>query len=333
MNFIEEFKKGQQGGNKGLPMGEGLSVLSSAINGVQKGRLYGIAAPPKAGKSTLADVGFFLEPYLYAVENNIEAEWIYYSLEIDRVSKEFDVATFFLHRDYGISHIALEDQEKDGLDVIELSPDYLRGRVLDDEGELIPVKESIFEVLKEVYEKRIIPIFGEYSVHGIQLSEGVVTFIEQKDNPTGIYKYLQYHASQHGKFIHSGSGKFVRIAGYIPNNPDKYTIVIFDHLRKLIPERQWGMKQTVDKMIEYHVELRNWTGYTFVDIIHTNRDMVSQDRMRFAKDMLYPTSDDIKDTGWKNRIVYLSLPLSNIVCRLWLRFIAYMNLIPVKSGI
>lgn len=297
MNFIEEYKKGQSGGNKGLPMGEGLSTISSAVNGVQKARLYGIAAPPKAGKSTLVDVGFFLEPYLYAEENGIPVEWIYYSLEIDRVSKEFDVAVFFLHRQFNITHISLENQTKDGLNEIELSSDYLRGRLLDDEGKIIKIKPQIFEVLKEIYAERIIPIFGEYSAEGVQISLGVVTFIAQKDNPTGIYKYLMYHASQNGKFIEAGKGKYTRISGYKANNPEKYTIVVFDHLRKLIPERGWQMKQTVDKMIEYHVELRNWTGYTFVDIIHTNRDMVSQDRLKFAKDMLYPTSDDIKDTG------------------------------------
>ena len=48
MNLIEEFKKGQAGGNKGLPMGLGLANISNAINGVQRGRIYGIAAAPKA---------------------------------------------------------------------------------------------------------------------------------------------------------------------------------------------------------------------------------------------------------------------------------------------
>ena len=46
MNLIEEFKKGQSGGNKGLPMGEGLANVSKAVNGVQKGRMYGL---PQAG--------------------------------------------------------------------------------------------------------------------------------------------------------------------------------------------------------------------------------------------------------------------------------------------
>lgn len=298
MNFIEEYKKGQTGGNKGLPMGKGLVNLSNAINGVQKGRLYGVAAPPKAGKSTLVDYGFFIQLYLYCIELGIPIEWIYYSLEIDRVSKEFDAAAYFLFHDHGITHISLDEGvTKDGLSEIPLDADYLRGRVLDDEGGIITVKESIFDALKDVYVNRIIPLFGEYSENGVLIKKGMVIFIEQKDNPTGIYKYLKYHAEQNGTFMTTGSGKYSRITGFKPNNPDKYTIVITDHLRKMIPERGWQMKQTVDKMIEYQVEVRNWTGYTFVDIIHTNRDMVNQERLKFAKDMLYPTSDDIKDTG------------------------------------
>lgn len=296
MNFIEEFKKGQTGGNKGIPMGEGLSNLSNAVNGLQKGRLYGIAAPPKAGKSTFTDYGFFIQPYLYCLENGIPAEWIYYSLEIDRVSKEFDVASFFLNHDYEITHVTLEEGvTKDGGQEIPLDSDYLRGRVLDDEGKIIKVKESIKEVLKEVYVNRIVPIFGEYTENGIQVSTGVVTFIEKKDNPTGIYKWLQIHAKQHGNFVTSNNNNFTRITGYKPNNPDKYTFVITDHMRKLIPERGFLMKQTVDKMLEYQVEIRNWTGYTFIDIIHTNRDMTNPDRLRFSKDMLYPTAEDVKD--------------------------------------
>lgn len=46
-NFITEFKKGQEGGNKGLFMGEGLTEVSRAINGVQKAMMIGIAASPK----------------------------------------------------------------------------------------------------------------------------------------------------------------------------------------------------------------------------------------------------------------------------------------------
>lgn len=246
------------------------------------------------------------------MQNNIPIEWIYFSFELDRVSKEFDFAAFFLWYDYGIEFIQLPEgvthtSEGVSSNTIELSPDYLRGRLQDDNGRVITVKPEIQEVLKVIYERRIIPLFGEYAPNGDRIKRGLIKFIEQKDNPTGIYKYLKEHAKKSGRFVTHISGKVTRIGGYISDNPDKYTIVIVDHLRKLINERGWQMKQTVDKMIEYMVELRNWCGYTFVPIIHTNRSMTDVERIRYAKDELYPTSDDIKDTGMKIRIFLLSL--------------------------
>ena len=49
-NFIEEFKKGQSGSNKGLPMGPGLEPITKAINGLQRKMMYTIASSPKVGK-------------------------------------------------------------------------------------------------------------------------------------------------------------------------------------------------------------------------------------------------------------------------------------------
>lgn len=46
-NFIVEFKKGKSGYNKGLPLGPGLKTITRAINGIQRGMMYGIASAPK----------------------------------------------------------------------------------------------------------------------------------------------------------------------------------------------------------------------------------------------------------------------------------------------
>ena len=230
--------------------------------------------------------------------HNIPIEWIYFSFELDRVSKEFDFATYFLFHDHDILTIKLPPGvTKGGKSEIGLSPDYLRGRMQDDQEKIIAVSPEIFELIKKVYIERIIPLFGEYSESGTQLTKGFITFIEEKDNPTGIYKYLKRHAEKDGKFITTKYGKTERITGYKPNNPNKYTIIVTDHLRKLIPERGFQMKQTVDKYIEYTVELRNWCSYTFVHIIHLNRGLSEVGRMREFGDMLFPGSDDIKDTG------------------------------------
>ena len=74
MNFIEAYTQGQKGANKGLPMGPGLSAVSQAINDIQRAKIYTIAAAPKGGKSTFADVGFVIEPAVYVLEHNIKIQ-------------------------------------------------------------------------------------------------------------------------------------------------------------------------------------------------------------------------------------------------------------------
>lgn len=303
MNFQTEFEKGQLGRNKGIPFGKGLENLTAAINGMQRAMIYGIAAGAKVGKSTLADAAFVLGPYLYAIENNVNIEWIYYSFEIDRITKEFDFASYFLYHDYQICKIQLpEGVTVKGESIIEISSDFLRGRLQDDDNNIIKVPEEIIDKLKLVYRNRIIPLFGEYNEMGEQISFGKIIFIDERDNPTGLRSYMMAYAERNGKWLKTpyttkdGEKKF-RIAGYIPNDPDKYVICVTDHLRKLKSERGFKKKETVDKWIEYQVELRNWCEFTFVDIIHLNRSMADVNRSKFMGDMLYPTADDIKDTG------------------------------------
>lgn len=301
MNFIEEFEKGQKGGNTGLYMGEGLNNVSRAVNGVQKGRLYAVAGASKSGKSTFTDYAFVLQPYLDALERKLDVEWIYFSFELNRISKEFDFMAYFLNNDYGIDKIRLENQyildDDEFKDYVHLSPDYLRGRLLCSQGQIIKVKDSVKEKMKLVYENRIIPLFGEYSRKGEQIKKGLITFITNRDNPTGINKFVVKYAKERGEFISEGTEPYRRITGYKQTNPDKQVIVILDHMRKCIPEQGFQMKQNVDKVLQYFCTLRDLCLYTMVGIIHTNRSISNLDNIKFAKDTLHPTEEDIKDTS------------------------------------
>ena len=327
MNFIEAYKKGQAGANKGLPMGEGLEDVSASINDIQRAMVYVVAAAAKAGKSTFVDAGFVIGPFLYVINNNhayqkylsegltaeqikiqydisyIEFEIFYYSYEINRIRKEFDFAVHFLNYDYGVEEVTLDEGVTyEGKNIIPISAQYIRGILTDDDNKLIKVKPQIAEVLKNVYTERLIPLFGEYDIHGTLLTSGIIKFFDKKDNPTGIRNQLIKHAESSGKVQYSkftgSDGKIhKRIVKYIPNNPDKYTFIVTDHLRKLIPERGFTAKQTVDKFSEYAVELKNDFGYTFIHIIHLNRSMTDTARIKQQDDLLYPNSDDVKETG------------------------------------
>ena len=65
------------------------------------------------------------------------------------------------------------------------------------------------------------------------------------------------------------------------------------------------MKENVDKMIEYMVDIRNMYKYTFVPIIHLNRSMTDVNRLKFMDDMIFPNGDDIKDRPQKNNPQHL----------------------------
>lgn len=305
MNFTTAYMLGQEGSNQGLSMGEGLSEVSNAVNGIQKAMIYGIAAGPKVGKSTFADFVFVIQAYIESIINNTPLEIIYYSFEIDRISKEFDFASHFLMRDHNIHMIRLpEGVTMKGESTIEMSSNYLRGKLKDDNGEMIKVSDHVDQHLELVYRNRLVPLFGEYDEEtGKQISEGVITFIEQKENPTGIRNYLIEDAKKHGDFIEetyhnkATNSTGTKILGYKPHNDDRFVIVVTDHLRKLKLERGFKMKETVDKYIEYSVEIRNWCKYSFIHIIHLNRSMSDMTRLKYAGDMLFPNGDDIKDTG------------------------------------
>lgn len=305
MNFVEAFKQGQKGKNIGLPTG--LAPLDKAIDGVQRRAIYSIGAAPKVGKTTFVDQVFVIEPFLHLqklLEENPQTlrrgNFIYYSFEIDRVEKEFKLACYFLYKDYNLFNFSYKDK------TYLISPRYLLGKLTDDKNEFIPVSPEHEKLLREVYEKRIVPMFGQYNDKGIRVKKGAIDFISDRDNPTGLRNHLLTYAEANGEFkkekyqTKDDKGKTVikeRIVGYKPHNPELFTIIVTDHMRKLKRERGFSLKENIDKWVEYQVELRNWCGFTFVDIIHLNRSLSNIDRIKFQKDQLYPTGEDFKDTG------------------------------------
>lgn len=305
MNFIEQVKKGQMGENTGLPTG--LKLLDKALNGIQKKAIYCVGASPKVGKTTFVDFSFVLEPFLYFMDymeknpdSGLRINWIYFSFEIDRVKKELKYASYFMYKDYGITSFMHKGR------MYPMSPNYLEGKLLDDDDKVILLQPDHYAKLKLIYVNRIVPLFGEYSKDGKKIKKGFIDFIEARENPTGLRNYLMQYAKQHGTFVEEKyktkndqqqTVEKSRIVGYKENNPKLVTIIVTDHVRKLNRERGFTLKENVDKWIEYQVELRNWCKFTFVDVVHLNRSIGSVERIKYFSESLYPTGDDIKDTG------------------------------------
>jgi hypothetical protein len=57
------------------------------------------------------------------------------------------------------------------------------------------------------------------------------------------------------------------------------------------------MKENIDKWLEYSTFLRNICSFTFINVCHSNRAVANVERLRFAGEWIFPTADDVKDTG------------------------------------
>lgn len=312
---MSNFKDVYEQGKKGLLMGRttGVPKIDEAILGIRKKQSIVIAAGPKVGKTTFIDTCFVIAPIMEAWEAYMKGNttlWdnlhiIYFSLEIDRVTKEFNFATHFFLRMTGKTQVFYKDR------VYPVDSNYFQGKVIyigaDGTREPVPVDPEDERILLEViYPQYISTLFGVYDSKGNQTQAGKITFIEVRENPTGYYKYLMNFAETRGKFTHqtfatkNEQGKTEvtsKITGYVPNNPNEHIMVITDHVRKMKDERNFTRKQLIDKWSEYTTELRNWLWYTFIDVIHTNRGLSNMDRLKTLGEYIYPTGDDVKDSG------------------------------------
>lgn len=285
MTLIEEVKRGIAGRNLGLNIG--LPKLNAVLGGLQKKTSFAVGAEKKVGKTAYSDVLFVLNPFLLNPKANIH--WKYFSFEIDRISKEAKYAAFFLMHDYGI----------------EIDDNYILGKQQKSDGTRIIVTPEHEQKIIEVYEKRIIPLFGEYTSGGKKIKEGKIDFIEDRINPTGIRNYIVNYAKENGEFLYEDyiteeEGKKVkkqRLIGYNETNEDLNTIVILDHIRAMSRERGFNMKENIDKMSEYHVWLRNMFKFSFIFISHINRGITDIDRLKFMGDKLFPSAESFKDSG------------------------------------
>lgn len=278
-DFWLKFEQGRRGENTGLKVG--LEEVGKAIDNIQKETNYVIMGQPKTFKTKFTDTFFILQPYL--LNESSLLDYTYYSFEVSRIKKTAEWIAFFFWTDYKIKYSASQIMSR---------------------GDK-KIKDEHIKYVEEILQKRIIPLLGEYDKSGKRIKRGIVDFIEDKDNPTGILNYLINKAKTHGDIIEDEYETIEnnlkvtkkRISGFVDREP-KYRLVICDHIRLLKRERGFSMKDNIDKYSEYTIFLRNVFKYSFVDVVHSNRNVSSDDRVNANTGrFLRPQIDDVKDSG------------------------------------
>jgi replicative DNA helicase len=278
-DIIKNIERGREGLNEGLPMG--FNRLVEYLPNIQQGTYYLTGASAKVGKTSFVDDAFMYNPFDYLKNNkdsNITLDIDYFSYEIEKKIKITKGISRALWKNTGL--------------IADVNTILSRGRNYCED-------ELFNQILK-------------YKTYFDEL-EDIVTIHDMPDNATGIYKYLINKAKSNGKLLTRVIGKsnegieIKRFDKYIPNEPNKYWIVIIDHISLLKEERGFSTKQNIDKMSQYLVELRNNFNIIPVVIQQLSFDVDNDERQKSGR--LTPTLRDFGDSKYTTRDANVILAL------------------------
>lgn len=253
--------------------------FSSEFVGIEKGMYYILTANQKAAKSQFSSFMFIFHPLLYAFRNpdKLRVKIFYAPLE---ESNEQALERFMRYILY------VNSGQKTRID-----PKVLESTI---EGQALP--QEVLALFDESPYKEMLEFY-----------ESHVEFIGEK-NPTGIYKRLIRYALEHGtreqseivvKNEFGEEEKRKQFKSYTPNDPEEYVILVIDHCGLLGTESGMSLRDTIKKMSNYCMELRDY--YNFIPVMVQQQSVENQSLDAFKLTRIRPTVAglaDCKDTRY-----------------------------------
>jgi replicative DNA helicase len=260
----ERISSGLQGDYEGLD--NGLNRINNYIFGVQRACYTLIGGGSGAAKTTFLDFQI-LNALQDAEARGISVNVIYYSWEIDKVTKKANWLSVLIYKKYGII----------------IPPEKIKGlgknRLTEDEQQLV---FSELEELEKLFSK--------------------IHWIWESQNPTGMNYYWWDFMKTRGTFnyenyVNEHGEQKKRIVNFESNDPTEYNIVAIDHVSLAKIEMGYTLKQNLDKLSEYTVTCRNLFKMTFIYLQQFNNQLSSVERMKFKGADISPQQSDFRDSG------------------------------------
>ena len=258
--------------------------LRTWFPGIEKRRYNVITAQAKIGKSKLVDYMFVYSTFFYMLEHKqqLRLNILYFTLEMGKQEKYYEFLCHLLYR----------------LDNIRCSPTELKSTSS-------PVDSRIIELIES-------PKYQEY----INEYKRTVTYIDDIKNPTGIWKYIRGFMLERGHYVYKTvnfkdeNGLVITkdiIDYYEPDDEEEYTLVILDNYANLTLESGMNLKQCIDKMSKYAIELRDTFNINFTAVQHQALSGEGIENQKLNK--LYPTAADLGDAKTTARDLNLLIGL------------------------
>jgi hypothetical protein len=262
--------------------------FSDDFIGLEQAKYYVITSSTKGAKTQFASFVFVFHTLLYAYQHpeQLRIRIFYYPLE----ETPDDIMTRFM------SYLLYTKSAG----AIRIAPKDLKSSRNDK-----PIDDKYLELLDSEEYSKIIDFFEEHIV------------FSASTNPTGVYNECKRYAEEHGtvfkrkqKIKDEFTGQTREIDAfdhYIQDDPDEYRIIFYDHVSLTSAERGMSLKQSIDKLSEYFVLLRNRYGYSPVVIQQQAFEGESLDAIRSNK--VRPTIANLADSKYTARDCNVALGL------------------------
>lgn len=259
----ERIEAGLKGDYAGLS--NGLDRINDYIFGLQRSCYYLLGGLSGSAKTTFLDF-MILNAIQDAEAKGITINIIYYSWEIDEVSKKANWISILVYQKYGIT----------------IPPETIKGfgkyRLTPEEQELV---YNVLEDLDKIFNK--------------------IKWVWEATNPTGCYKEWWSHMETRGTFVKEkykdeNNELKERIIRFDLFDPKEYNIVAGDHFALAKLERGFELKQNIDKISEYSMICRNLFKMTFIWLQQFNDGLSSVERQKFKGVDISPQQTDFKDS-------------------------------------
>ena len=215
-----------------------LDKLSNSFPGIEREKYYLISGATKSAKTQITNYLFLYTPIMYAYHHRdqLNVKIFYFPLEETAENITLRFMSYLL---YTLSKTQ-----------IRISPMDLKStkanNILD---------ENILTILKSEEYQSILKFYEES-----------VVFMDDR-NPTGIYKTLRKYAEHNGT-IHkkeaeirnkeTGNVELKQVFDYYePHDKKEYVLCIVDHISLLTIEQGMGLRESINKLSEYMMILRN----------------------------------------------------------------------------
>lgn len=248
-----------------------LKRFSKYFPGIEKECFYVVTSSTKGAKTQLSSYLFLYNPIIYAYEHpdTVRVKVFYYNRED---TKE-EVMTRFM------SHLLFL------FDGLFISPKSLMSSYN------IPVEPHVIELLGSERYSSLISFF-----------ESCIIFSDSS-NPTGVWMECTKYAREHGKFtkktIEKDGMEYELESSYIPNDPEEYRIIFYDHVGLVTTERGMNTKESIDKISQYFMELRAKYGFTVVAI--QQQAFVGENNESVKSNLIRPTIANLGDSKYTSR--------------------------------